>query len=109
MNADAPQPPPEELELKLTALILGELPPDEAFALGRSLEHNAELRQLYERLQSTVRLVRETSKAPVQPTASAPAAPLRLSSARREKLLAQFKTIEPKEFERPRNVRVSLI
>src|SRR5262245_27853515 len=108
MNADAPQTPREALELKVTALILGELPADEAFALGRTLEHDTELRQLYERLQTTTRLVRETAKAPSQPTAAAPApaAPMRLNSARREKLLAQFKTIEPKEFEKEKKYKI---
>src|SRR5262245_23127528 len=106
MNADAPQTPREELELKLTAMILGELPADEAFALGRALEHDPELRQLYERLQTTIGLVRETAKAPAHPAAAAPAEPMRLSSGRREKLLAQFKTIEPKEFEQEKKYKI---
>ncbi len=61
MNPDVPTTPREELEAKLTALLLGELPADEAFALGRSIEQDAELAKLYARLKETVGLVREAT------------------------------------------------
>ena len=94
MNPDIPKTPREELEARLTALLLGELPAEEAFALGRAIEQDAELARLYARLKETISLVKETSATPIR--TSAP--PLQLSQTRREKLLAQFKTVKPKQF-----------
>src|SRR2546425_9756153 len=87
MNPDVPTTPREELEAKLTALLLGELPADEAFALGRAIEQDAELAKLYARLKATVGLVQEATVAAA--AQSAPSLDLKLSSDRREKLLAQ--------------------
>src|SRR5437867_11326725 len=95
MNPEIPRTPREELEARLTALLLGELPADEAFALGRAIEQDAELAKLYKRLEQTIGLVREitASEAP-----SAQSANLKLGAQRREKLLAHFKTVNPREF-----------
>src|SRR5437870_5215963 len=95
----------EELEAKLTALLLGELPADEAFALGRAIEQDAELAMLYARLKETVGLVREATVADAG--LSAPAPDLKLSAQRREKLLAQFKTVEPQELSQSTRQEVS--
>ncbi len=97
----------EEHEAQLTALILGELTPEHAFALGRAIEQDAELAKVYERLKLTIALVRETAASPVEQTAAQPA-PLKLSDKRREELLQRFKTVKPKEFAKPpgRNQRL---
>jgi len=100
MNYEAPQSPREELEAKLTALLLGELPNEEAAALREIIEHDAGLARLYEKLSRTIALVRETAVTSEQQSAAPPAS-LKLSGERREKLLQHFKTVAPKEFERP--------
>jgi Mg-chelatase subunit ChlD/Tfp pilus assembly protein PilE len=107
MTPDLPKNPRDELESKLTALLLGELPSDEAFALGRALEQDPELAKLYKRLEQTIHLVRET-EAP-QPAYLTSSAPLKLSNNRREALLQQFKTVKPKEFEKPGRVKFGLL
>ena len=43
MNSDAPKSPREELELRITALLLGELSADEAAAVREALAMDAEL------------------------------------------------------------------
>jgi Mg-chelatase subunit ChlD len=103
MSPDFPQNEREQLEVKLTAFLLGELPPDETVALCKAMESDPELAALYERLKLTIGLVRESVGNPAEQTTAQPA-PLKLSEDRREKLLAQFKTIEPEEFVRPRRV-----
>jgi len=85
----------------LTALLVGELPHEQAAALHQKLAQDAELAKLYERLKHTISLVRETVASPALQTASPPV-PLKLSEDRRQKLLQQFKTVAPKEFVRPR-------
>src|SRR5580658_7764619 len=84
----------EDLEAKVTALLLGELPENEAALLRELIARDAGLARLHGQLKLTLELLRETTAA-AEP---APAAPLKLSEARREKLLAQFKTVTPKEF-----------
>jgi len=102
MNPDSPLPPREELEAQLTALILGELPAEQAFVLGQAIEKDAELARLYERLKHTVKLVREITADSAEqiPTQTMP---LKMSNERREKLLQQFKTVKPSEFAEPRH------
>ncbi|MBE0540320.1 MAG: von Willebrand factor type A domain-containing protein [Verrucomicrobia bacterium] len=94
MNPDFPQTPREELEARLTALLLGELPAEEAAALRAQLAQDPELAALHKRLERTIGLVREVSVSQSEP-ATAQAAPLKFSEERREKLLAEFKTIKP--------------
>src|SRR6185436_16022597 len=53
MNPDLTQTPREELESKLTAMLVGELSAEEAFELGRTLQQDLELAKLYERLKQT--------------------------------------------------------
>ncbi|MCW5552864.1 MAG: von Willebrand factor type A domain-containing protein [Verrucomicrobiae bacterium] len=93
MNPDSPQTPREELEARLTALLLGELSAEEAAALRVQLAQDPELAALHKRLKQTIGLVREVSVRQSEP-ATAQAAPLTLSEERREQLLAEFKTIK---------------
>jgi Mg-chelatase subunit ChlD len=101
MNPDSPIDPRSALEANLTALLLGELPHEQAAALHQKLAQDAELAKLYERLKQTINLVRETVASPAAQTADQPT-PLKLSDERRQKLLQQFKTVAPKQFARPR-------
>src|SRR5436309_2862548 len=108
MNPDVPKNPREELEARLTAFILGELPAEQAFSLGQAIEKDAELARLYNRLKQTVELVRETETSPAQ-EAPAQVTPLKLSEQSRQKLLQHFKTVAPKEFAEPRRRRMTLM
>ncbi len=100
MNPESPANRREELEARLTALLLGELPPVEAAALRVILAEDAQLAALHERLKQAIDLVRQASATPAEaPDAQAP--PRKLSDARRQRLLAHFKTVRPKEFARP--------
>ena len=89
MNPDTPLEPREELEVRLTAHLLGELTPDEAAALENQIAADPELGTLHARLRVAVDLLREASAIPDQP---APQTPLRLSNDRRERLTEHFKT-----------------
>jgi Mg-chelatase subunit ChlD len=84
----------EDLEAKVTALLLGEMPDNEAALLRELIARDAGVARLHGQLKLTLDLLRETAAEP-EP---APSPPLKLSSARREKLLAQFKTVAPREF-----------
>src|SRR2546426_5171824 len=100
MNPEIPRTPREEMEARLTALILGELPAEQAFALGRTIEQDAELAKLYSRLKDTIGLVREAAASPAN-QGGAQSPPLKFSDQRRQKLLAHFKTVAPKAFAQP--------
>ncbi len=101
MNSDSPTDPRSTLESSLTALLLGELPHEQAAALHQKLAQDAELAKLYERLKHTIALVRETVVSPSAQTTE-PLIPLRLEEPRRQKLLQHFKTVARKEFVQPR-------
>src|SRR5947199_8349442 len=100
MNPDFPKDPRAELESSLTALLLGELPHDQAAALHLTLAQDTELAKLYERLKHTIALVRETAASPPEQLAPQPA-PRKRSDARRHKLLPQSKTGTPKQLPEP--------
>ena len=89
MNPDKPSR--DEIEAKLTALLLGELPEEEARLLRWTIAQDEELMALHDRLKLTIGLVREVSAHPSE------TAPLKLSDERRKKLLAHFKTPRPRE------------
>lgn len=91
MNPDAPQPPPDEREARLTALLLGELPVAEAEALRAEIAADAELAKVFRRLSLAHELTRETVRSP-EPKELAKPEPLQLSAERRAALLAKFKT-----------------
>ena len=97
MNPEKPRSPRDELEARLTTLLLGELPATEAVALRELIAKDAQLAELHERLKRAIDLVREASATVTEP-ATAQAAPLKLSNERRQKLFAHFKTVAPKEF-----------
>jgi Mg-chelatase subunit ChlD len=97
MNPDFPKDERAAFEASLTALLLGELPHDQAAALHQKLAQDAELAKLYERLKQTINLVRETLASPAAQTADQPA-PLRLTEQRRQMLLKHFKTVAPVPF-----------
>jgi autotransporter-associated beta strand protein len=85
--------PREEMEMRLTALLMGELPPEEATALEAQVAADPVLAALQARLRKAVELLREASN---EPEAPASPAPVRLSSERRARLLAHFQTPRPK-------------
>jgi len=97
MNAEPERNSPEEIEARLTALLLGELAPAEARELEARLAESPHLRQLLEQLRATIDLVREVSASPAGSPAKAPVAP-QLSPSRREQVLARFKTVTPAPF-----------
>ena len=91
MNPD--QPSREEIEARLTALLLGELPDDEAKLLRWAIAQDAGLKKLHDRLQRTIDFVRAAENDP----AATPGenVPLKISDERRQKLLAHFQTPRP--------------
>jgi Mg-chelatase subunit ChlD len=91
VTPDSPKTPREELEARLTALLLGELSADEAVALRHTIEQDPELARLENQLKETIGLVRQAAASKDEKTIE-PAAALQLSAERREKLLASFKT-----------------
>jgi Mg-chelatase subunit ChlD len=108
MNPELPPNPREELEARVTALLLGELSAAEAASMRELIAKDAELGRLRDRLSLTLDLLRETAATPVGETPLQPAS-LKLSPARREKLLAHFKTIAPKEFAPPPQRKISTL
>src|ERR1700722_13847737 len=108
MTPEFPPNPREEMEARLTAFLLDELPAHDAAAVRQAMDEDAELAQLCERLRPVIKLVRVTAANPAS-AATAPSTPLKLSDERRQKLLAQFKTIAPQEFSRPPQRKPSLL
>lgn len=89
MNPETPKSLREELESRVTALLLGELSPDEAALLREIIAHDAELAKRHDQLKETIALVRETVRSEAEPPAPA-AASLRLSAERRKRLQTAF-------------------
>jgi Mg-chelatase subunit ChlD len=93
MNPDSPKTPREELEARVTALLLGQLSADEAEALRQIIAQDPELARLHRRLKLAVELARETAKSPqadlVKPDT------LKLAPERRAALLASFAAPQP--------------
>ena len=92
MNSN--QPSREQIEARITALLLNELPEEEAALLRWTLSQDPELSKLHDRLKTTIGLVRETVAHP----AEAPMEKIvvrRLSEERRRRLLDHFKTPRP--------------
>lgn len=100
MNPENPHLSPEELEARLTALVLGELPADEAAALERTATADPALAQLLARLRLTASFVREAAQSVPSESSSAPSP--RLSNDRREALLQKFKVVPVPAFVPPR-------
>ena len=94
MNSAPPHPSSgDERELRLTALLLGELSEADAAVLRLEIAANAELRKLHDELARTIGLVREARGASHEKTGPA-VEPLTLSSDKRNRLLAAFKTVD---------------
>lgn len=85
--------PREELEMRLTALLMGQLPPEEAAALEAQVAADPALTALKARLRKAIELLREASNEPAAPASETP---VQLSSERRARLLAHFQTPRPK-------------
>jgi Mg-chelatase subunit ChlD len=102
MKPDSPTDPRKALEPSLTALLLGELPPDQAEFLRRAMEQDPELAHLHDRLKQTIGFIQEAASAPASPMEAA-VEPLKLADSRRQALLQQFKTLRHPAFQqRPR-------
>ncbi|MSU57007.1 MAG: DUF3520 domain-containing protein [Pedosphaera sp.] len=99
MNPELPKNPREEMELRLTALLLGELSAAEAAAVRAAIAKDPELTRLHDDLNQTIHLVRQaTTKASVPTTEQT--AQLHLSDERRKKLLTHFAIPPLKESDR---------
>lgn len=85
--------PREQLEMRLTALLMGQLPPEEAAALEAQVAADPALAALKARLRKAIELLREASN---ESEAPASETPVQLSSERRARLLAHFQTPRPK-------------
>lgn len=98
-----PLNPGDELDVRLTALLLGELPESEAALLRKQIAESENLRERFSRLEEARRLLQEAVKSPE--TGQVAGDGLRLSNEKRERLLAQFKTVKPTTFEAPKRRR----
>ena len=91
MNSESPRTPREEIEIRITAMLMGELSPDEAAALQIQIAADAELTALHTRLRRAAGFVREASGFGEKSAQPAPSQPAQLSAERRARLLAHFK------------------
>ena len=106
MNPELPNNPRKALEPSLTALLLGELPEDQARFLRQAIATDSELAKNFETLKQTIELVRQTQTDPIgEPKAQQ--APLKLNENRRQELLRRFKTLEPIEFKQRMRSRIA--
>jgi Mg-chelatase subunit ChlD len=94
MKTDFSQLPREEIEARITTMLMGEMTEEEARELMEFVSTDAELLQLHNDLKATISLVAEASSATEQPI---------LSEARREELLQGFKTVRSPELRERRN------
>ena len=88
MNPDQPLTPREELEIKITALLMGQLTPEEAAMVEAQIAADPELATLHAGLRRAVELLRASRTAPEAP---APTVLMQISKERREKMLAAFR------------------
>jgi Mg-chelatase subunit ChlD/type II secretory pathway pseudopilin PulG len=102
MNPNPNQPSRDEIEARITALLLGELPVDEAQLLRWMISQDPALMKLQEELTQTIVLVREAAKTPAEANLKT-AALLKLADERRAKLLAHFKTARPQSKQPPKD------
>src|SRR4029453_13984150 len=96
MNEDTPKHNTEEIEARITAMLLSELTPAEEAEVRRAIESNSDLAQFHKRLKAAIELVREAGAQPAEAAVAQQSLP-RMSEERRQKLLQQFKTATPKE------------
>jgi Mg-chelatase subunit ChlD/type II secretory pathway pseudopilin PulG len=93
MNPELPNNPREELELQVTALLLGELNDADAAAVREVMAKDPELQKFHDDFKQTIDLVREATVTEGAPETE-PAEPLTLSDARRKILRVAF-TLPP--------------
>lgn len=105
MNPEHPADPRQALEPSLTALLLGELPADQARFVRQAVETNPQLAKTFQRLERTTALIRQVEAPRVATPPPSSEAP-KLGEARRQELLRQFKTLHPAQLgaPRPRNL-----
>jgi uncharacterized protein YegL len=91
MKTDFSKLPREEVEARITSMLFGEMPADEARELMEFVAGDVELMRLHDELKATISLVQEASRSAES-----------LSERKREKLLESFKVvpIEPRQNER---------
>ena len=91
MNSENPLTPREELEVRLTALLLGELSAEEAATFEEQIARDPELAATHARLRQAIELLREATAIP---ELTAHPAPATLSTERRQKLFQHFSNAE---------------
>lgn len=89
MNPELPTNPREEMELRVTALLLGELTADEAATVREAIAKDPELARLHDDLKATIQLVQSATTREAEST-NVEAAQPKLSEARRKKVLTAF-------------------
>lgn len=97
--------PREEVEAKITALLLGELDPVEASALEAYVAREPELARLRAALLRTLELVREATT-PARPPGAVSIPRHQLSPERRERLLARLRALRTASVEPAPAVKV---
>src|SRR5437773_2308050 len=102
MNPESTPSPREELEARITALLLGELSPTEAEAVQQAIAQDVELSRLHDRLKQTIEFVRETAATHGHEHVSQAERPT-LSPERHEKLMKLFKVIPRPELDASRD------
>ncbi len=90
MNSELPSR--DQIEERITALLLGELPPAEAELLRFAIAQDAAWQKLHDELAATIVLVNEAAKASA---AGEKGEALKLTAERRQQLLAHFQTPRP--------------
>ena len=93
MNPDFPSQPREDIEVKITALLLGELDAAETELVRAAIDQDADLTRLHAELARALSLVREAVAQPAEPSAAAILP--RLSEPRREALLERLRSASP--------------
>ncbi len=96
MNPETPQTMSDEFESRITALLLGELPPEEEARVRAAVDASPELWALQDRLQHTIGRVREAVPAPGRQLEP------KLSAHRRLALLQKFQKAVPDVAAAPR-------
>jgi len=89
MTPMEPKTPREQLETQITAMLLGELSPEEALRVKQAVDSDPELSELRDRLKTAIELVNKTLHQRTEQTGQLSAN--RLSEKRRQQLLAHFK------------------
>src|SRR6476469_5262022 len=97
MKTDFSKLPREEIEARITTMLLGEMAPDEAGELMDFVAGDSELLRIHDELRKTISLVSEATEA-VEHAG--------LSDGRREELLREFKVVRPVELERDADKRM---